>query len=145
MTASRVNRVPTPLSHSPVLQQLQVHYQQMCQQGLELNQLFDQPDRFAQFSLSAAGLFLDYSKNQLTEATLALLCELAREQQVERQRDAMFAGEKINFTEQRSVLHTALRAPVNIPHWVDGINVNAEVHAVLDQMQEFVEKIHSGA
>lgn len=133
-----------PLSYSPAFQQLQQHYQEMCQQGLKINQLFDQSNRFAQFSLSAAGLFLDYSKNQLTETTLALLCDLARQQRVEQQRDAMFAGEKINFTEHRSVLHTALRVPGHIPQIVDGVDVNAEVHAVLAHIQEFVEQVHNG-
>lgn len=117
----------------------------MRQQGLEISHLFDQqPDRFPQFSLSAAGLFLDYSKNQLTETTMTLLCDLARQQQVEQQRDAMFVGEKINFTEQRPALHTALRAPESTPHIVDGININAEVYAVLAQMQAFVEQVHNG-
>jgi len=133
------------LSHSSAWQQLQLHHQQMRQQGLEISHLFDQQsDRFARFSLSAAGLFLDYSKNQITKTTLDLLCDFARQQQVERQRDAMFAGEKINFTERRPALHTALRAPEHIPHMVDGVNINAEVHTVLAQMQAFVEKVHNG-
>lgn len=133
------------LSRSSSWQQLQLHHRQMRQQGLEISHLFDQqPDRFTQFSLSAAGLFLDYSKNQITETTLNLLCDFARQQQVEQQRDAMFAGEKINFTEHRPALHTALRAPAHTPHMVDGIDINAEVHTVLAQMQAFVEKVHNG-
>jgi glucose-6-phosphate isomerase len=68
---------------------------------------------------------------------------LAREQNVEQQRDAMFAGEKINFTEGRAALHTALRAPANCPHWVDGTNINADVHAVLAHVQAFVEQVHT--
>jgi glucose-6-phosphate isomerase len=133
------------LSHSSTFQQIQLHYQQMRQQGLKISDLFDQQsERFSQCSLSAAGLFLDYSKNQLTETALELLCDFAREQQVEQQRDAMFAGEKINFTEQRPVLHTALRAPEYIPHMVDGVNINVDVHEVLAQMQAFVEKVHNG-
>jgi len=136
-------------SHSPAFQQLQLHYQQMRQQGLEISHLFEQhPDRFSQFSLSAAGIFLDYSKNQVTETTMELLCDFARQQRVERQRDAMFSGEEINFTEQRPALHTALRCPDAIaravPNVVDGININVEVHDVLVQMQIFVEQVHSG-
>lgn len=137
------------LSRSSAFQQLQRHYQQMRQQGLEISHLFDeQPDRFSRFSLSAAGIFLDYSKNQLTDATIRLLCDFARQQQVEQQRDAMFAGEKINVTEQRSVLHTELRSPdadsQSFRHIVDGININVEVHDVLARMQRFVEQVHSG-
>ncbi|PRC94193.1 glucose-6-phosphate isomerase [Solimicrobium silvestre] len=135
----------TPLSDTPAYKQLQLHQQQMHQQGLEISHLFDQQsDRFTQFSLSAAGVFLDYSKNRITETTKELLCDFARQQQVELQRDAMFSGEKINFTEQRAVLHTALRAPSNTPQRIDGIDINAEVHMVLAQMQAFVEKVHSG-
>ena len=118
----------------------------MRAQGTEIKQLFDlDAHRFSNFSLSAAGLFLDYSKNQITGETMELLLELARERHVEAQRDAMFAGEKINFTENRPVLHTALRAARNHPHRVDGVDINAEVHAMLDRMQAFVEKIHSAS
>jgi len=134
------------LSTCQAFKQLQLHSQQMRQQGLEISHLFDQQsDRFSQYSLSAAGLFLDYSKNQFTQNTMELLCDLARQREVEGQRDAMFAGEKINFTENRSVLHTALRAPRDQIKIVDGVDVNAEVHAVLDRMQAFVEKVHGGA
>lgn len=135
----------TSLSYSPAFQQLQLHYQQMQQPGMEIGHLFDQQgDRFDQFSLSTAGLFLDYSKNQLTKTTLGLLFDLARQQRVEQQRDAMFAGEKINFTERRAALHTALRSPDNTPQFVDGVNINAEVHAVLAQMRAFVGNVHNG-
>jgi len=107
--------------------------------------MFEQDgNRFNQFSHSAAGLFLDYSKNQITRTTLDLLFAMARECQVEQQRDAMFAGEKINSTENRAVLHTALRARRNQPQVVDGTDINAEIYAVLDRMQSFAEKIHSG-
>jgi len=117
----------------------------MRQQGLKIGDLFDQQaERFSHYSLSAAGLFLDYSKNQITQTTLELLADLARQRDVERQRDAMFAGDKINFTENRSVLHTALRAPRNQTKIVDGVDINVEVHAVLDRMQAFVDKVHSG-
>lgn len=134
------------LSTCPAFKKLQLHRQKMHQQGLEISHLFNQQmDRFDYYSLSAAGLFLDYSKNQVTQDTMSLLFELARQRDVEKQRDAMFAGEKINFTENRAVLHTALRAPRGHITQIDGINVNAEVYAVLDRMQAFVEKVHSGA
>ena len=86
-------------------------------------------------SVEAAGLFLDYSKNRLDGRTLELLLDLARKRGVEEQRAAMFAGEKINVTEQRAVLHTALRAPADEPLLVDGQDVAADVHAVLARDQ----------
>jgi glucose-6-phosphate isomerase len=103
-----------------------------------------QPDRFQRFSLEAAGLLLDYSKNRLNEATMQLLLQLARERDVEQQRDAMFAGEKINTTEHRAVLHTALRMPRNRSLLVDGQDVIPEVHAVLDHIKEFTDRIRGG-
>jgi len=136
----------TSLSSSPAFPQLAQHLQSMREQDLRISSLFDQdPERFAHFSLSASGVFLDYSKNQITQKTLELLCDMARQCQVETQRDAMFAGAKINSTENRSVLHTALRTPRNQPKIVDGVDINADIHAVLDRMQAFVEKIHTGA
>jgi glucose-6-phosphate isomerase len=111
-----------------------------------LRELFSgNDDRFSTFSLEAAGLFLDYSKNHLTPATLELLMALARERGVEARRDAMFAGEKINSTEQRSVLHVALRAPRGKPLVVDGRDVNRDVHEVLERIQAFTENVRSGA
>ena len=110
-----------------------------------ISQLFEQePERFTQFSLEAAGLFLDYSKNRLTGTTRDLLLQLAEQQHVEQQRDAMFAGQKVNFTEQRAVLHTALRAPKNQPHFLDGTDINQQIHGVLEQMRVFTEQIHRG-
>jgi glucose-6-phosphate isomerase len=111
----------------------------------QMRDLFDEnPSRFAELSLRAAGLFLDYSKNRLNKKTIALLCELARERGVEARRDAMFAGEKINSTEKRAVLHTALRAPKGQTLTVDGQDVNADVHAVLAQVSAFAERVRSG-
>lgn len=136
----------TSLSSSSAFLQLAQHLQNMRDQDLKINSLFEQDAlRFDHFSLSASGVFLDYSKNQITQKTLELLCDMARQCQVETQRDAMFAGVKINSTENRSVLHTALRAPRNQPKIVDGVDINAQIHAVLDRMQAFVEKIHTGA
>jgi glucose-6-phosphate isomerase len=112
----------------------------------QMRELFAQdPQRFERLSVEAAGLFLDYSKNRLDGRTLELLAQLARERGVERLRDAMFAGEKINLTENRAVLHTALRAPRNKPFELDGQNVTADVHAVLDHIKTFSDSVRNGS
>jgi glucose-6-phosphate isomerase len=111
----------------------------------QMRELFaHDPQRFERFSIEAAGLFLDYSKNRLDGRTLELLAQLARERGVERLRDAMFAGEKINLTENRAVLHTALRAPRSQAIKVDGQDVGADVHAVLDRIKIFSEAVRNG-
>jgi glucose-6-phosphate isomerase len=111
-----------------------------------LRDLFAQDARrFPKLTVDAAGLFLDYSKNRLDATTVALLLDLARERGVERQRDAMFAGEKINLTEQRAVLHTALRMPRGNKLVVDGQDVAHDVHAVLDRIKDFTDRVRSGA
>jgi glucose-6-phosphate isomerase len=102
------------------------------------------PDRFKQLSIEAAGLFLDYSKNRLTGETMRLLVALARERGLAQRRDAMFAGEKINSTERRAVLHVALRAPRDLALRVDGQDVSSDVHAVLDRIGHFTEQVRSG-
>lgn len=102
------------------------------------------PQRFERMSLEAAGLFLDYSKNRLDGRTLELLAALARERGVEARRDAMFAGERINNTENRAVLHTALRAPKGSRLVVDGQDVMPEVHAVLDRIKVFSDAVRNG-
>ena len=133
-----------PLETSATFQALQSHYADA--QHWELRQLFaEDTTRFSSFSLEAAGLLLDYSKNKINGKTLALLCTLARERGVEAQRDAMFAGEKINRTEQRAVLHTALRAPRGKYLLLDDHDVNQDVHAVLNRIGEFTEQVRSGA
>ncbi len=104
-----------------------------------------EPDRFSQMSVEAAGLFLDYSKNRVDSTTMQLLLALAKERGVEVQRDAMFAGAKINHTEGRAVLHTALRAPREQALTVDGQNVTQDVHQVLARMKDFAERVRSGA
>jgi glucose-6-phosphate isomerase len=135
---------PTSLESSATFQALKSHYADA--QRWEMRQLFaEDPTRFSSFSLDAAGLFLDYSKNRINGKTLALLCTLARERHVEQQRDAMFSGEKINSTEHRAVLHTALRAPRGTRLLIDGHDVNQDVHAVLDRMGTFAEQVRSGA
>lgn len=134
----------TPLARIASYKALIAHHAQV--KSLHMRDLFAaEPDRFNQFSIKAAGLTLDYSKNPITDETRALLLQLARDRHVESRRDAMFAGEKINNTEHRAVLHTALRAPRNSPPLiVDGQDVHRDVHAVLDQMQDFVERVRSG-
>ncbi len=103
------------------------------------------PQRFPSLTVDAAGLFLDYSKNRLDAQTIGLLLDLARERGVEARRDAMFAGEKINLTEGRAVLHTALRMPRGKALLVDGQDVAGEVHAVLDRIKDFSDRVRSGA
>ena len=102
------------------------------------------PERAERLTVEAAGLFLDYSKNRVTDETLALLLDLAAEAGVAERRDAMFAGERINVTEDRSVLHVALRMPRGSSLVVDGVDVVAEVHAVLDRMAAFSDAVRSG-
>ncbi|WP_348695539.1 glucose-6-phosphate isomerase [Duganella fentianensis] len=112
----------------------------------QMRQLFaDDAQRFPKLTVDAAGLFLDYSKNRLDSRTVELLLDLARERGVERLRDAMFAGEKINLTEQRAVLHTALRMPRGKSLVVDGQDIGRDVHAVLDQIKDFTDRVRSGA
>ena len=112
----------------------------------QMRQLFaDNDQRFPQLTVDAAGLFLDYSKNRLDADTIALLVDLARERGVETQRDAMLRGDKINLTEHRAVLHTALRLPRGKSLVVDGRDVVPDVHAVLDQVRDFTDKVRSGA
>ena len=113
---------------------------------LHLRDLFAQdPGRAARFSLEAGGVFLDYSKNRITDATVALLLQLAREAKLEREIAAMFAGKAINRTEKRAVLHTALRAPRDAVVRVGGRNVIGDVHAVLDRMDSFAQRVRSGS
>jgi len=102
------------------------------------------PERGTRWTVSAAGLYLDYSKNRIDDDTMALLAALARDCGLPARIVAMFAGEAINTTEQRAVLHTALRAPAGRPLWLDGTDVVARVHAVLDRMAAFSQQVRSG-
>ncbi|SFN17674.1 glucose-6-phosphate isomerase [Formivibrio citricus] len=102
------------------------------------------PLRFERFSLEAAGIFLDYSKNRITTETLPLLAQLAREAGVESLRERMFSGERINRTENRAVLHTALRNLDNTPVMVDGVDVMPQVNAVRQRMARFAESVRNG-
>src|SRR6185369_17004862 len=103
------------------------------------------PQRGVRMTAEAAGLFLDYSKNRITDETLKLLLELAKESGLRAAIDAMFRGERINRTENRAVLHVALRAPRDAIIMVDGENVVPQVHAVLDRMADFCNRVRSGA
>ena len=114
-------------------------------EDVHLRDLFaDDPERGEQMALEVGDLYLDYSKNRLTAETIELLFALARTAGVEELRDAMFAGEKINITEDRAVLHVALRAPRDEEIVVDGVNVVPEVHEVLDRMADFADRVRSG-
>lgn len=132
------------LTALPEWQALQGHARQL--RNLRLRELFEaDPQRFARYSLEAAGVFLDYSKNRIVERTLPLLCTLARARGLEARRDAMLAGERTNNTEQRAVLHTALRHRGAEPVRADGQDVMPGVRAVLSRMAAFAEAVHSGA
>jgi glucose-6-phosphate isomerase len=132
------------LTQSKAYQELQVHYHQVGSK--QMRQMFaDDPSRFDKFSLRFNDILLDYSKNRVTSQTIQLLLDLARQAEVEKWRDKMFAGEKINFTENRAVLHIALRNRSNRPILVDGKDVMPDVNAVLAQMRTFTEAIRSGA
>ncbi len=133
-----------PLSERPAWKALEAHHQQI--QGKHLKQLFaDDPARGERFTVETGGIFLDYSKNRITDETLKLLIQLAEESGLRARIDAMFRGEKINITENRAVLHVALRAPKSESIVVDGEDVVPAVHAVLDKMAAFADRVRSGA
>ncbi|HYY30941.1 MAG TPA: glucose-6-phosphate isomerase [Chthoniobacterales bacterium] len=123
---------------------LEAHHQKVRE--LNLRSLFaDDSKRGRRFVIEAVGLYLDYSKNRITDETLKLLLQLADECGLRARIDAMFRGDKINITENRAVLHVALRAPETASIVVDGANVVPEVHAVLDKMADFSNRVRSGA
>jgi glucose-6-phosphate isomerase len=133
----------TTLNRSPAWQALASHYEQI--KDVHLRGLFaDDPGRAARLSAEGAGLFLDYSKNRITDETLQLLLALGEERGVTKRRDAMFAGDKINITERRAVLHVALRAPRGTSIPVDGHDVVPDVIKVLDAMAAFAMRLRSG-
>jgi glucose-6-phosphate isomerase len=133
-----------PLTRRKAWKALVTHYKKL--QKLHLRKLFaNDPKRGERLTAEAAGLFLDYSKNRVTDETLKLLLQLATESGVRERIDAMFSGEKINLTENRAVLHVALRAPKGASIFVDGKNVVPNVHAVLDKMEGFSKRVRSGA
>ena len=131
------------LTQRPSWKALAAHYRQI--KHLNLRKLFaDDPKRGTRLAAEAAGVYLDYSKNRINDQTIKLLMQLAKESGLREKIDAMFSGEKINTTENRAVLHVALRAPKDETILVDGKNVVPEVHAVLDRMTEFSHRIRSG-
>ncbi|PVE21404.1 glucose-6-phosphate isomerase [Microvirga sp. KLBC 81] len=133
----------TTLTASPARQALQTHSAAI--RSLHLRDLFAQdPERFARFSIKLGDLLLDYSKHRITAETMGLLLDLARASDVEGWRDRMFTGEKINTTENRAVLHVALRNRSNRPILVDGVDVMPGIEAVLEKMRLFSERIRSG-
>jgi len=133
-----------PLTARPAWAALGDHYEKI--RDVHLRTLFDSdPKRGERLTAEAVGVFLDYSKNRVTDETLDLLIRLAEESGLRARIDAMFGGEKINVTEKRAVLHTALRAPRDASILVDGENVVPQVHAVLDKMSAFADRIRSGA
>src|SRR5689334_15730613 len=132
------------LTERPAWRALTAHYAQVRE--VHLRELFaDDPRRVEQFSVEALGLYFDFSKHRITSETVDLLVQLANECGLRERTEAMFTGERINVTENRAVLHIALRAPRDATIEVDGQNVVPEVHAVLDRMSDFSNAIRSGA
>lgn len=134
----------TPLSSRPAWQALQRHFELI--RTRHLRQLFaEDPQRGERLALDVDGLYFDYSKNRVTDETMRLLVQLADECDLRGRIAAMFGGERINTTENRAVLHVALRAPREATIMVDGVNVVPQVHAVLDKMTAFAERVRGGA
>ena len=140
MTA--VEQIPD-ISATPAWSALQQHHRQIG--GTHLRQFFDEdPDRGREFNVTVGDLYIDYSKHRINRDTLKLLIDLAQTAELERHRDAMFDGTHINVSEDRAVLHTALRLPRDATLTVDGQNVVADVHEVLDAMGDFTDRLRSG-
>jgi glucose-6-phosphate isomerase len=136
-------RTDRPLTGRPAWKSLKGHFQEIGE--LPLKQLFAaDAERGKRLTIEAEGIFLDYSKNRITDQTLQLLLQLAEESGLRSRIDAMFRGDKINVTEKRAVLHVALRAPEGTSIVVDGENVVPEVHAVLKKMADFSDRVRSG-
>jgi glucose-6-phosphate isomerase len=132
-----------PLRERPAFAALQQHFDAI--KSVHLRALFaESPNRGQQFTIESLGLYFDYSKNRITEETVRLLVRLAEESGLRDRIDAMFRGDRINITENRSVLHVALRMPKGSEVVVDGVDVVAEVHAVLDKMTAFANRVRSG-
>ena len=145
-TAARISKPTTGkrLAKRKAWSALKVHFRKIGER--HLRDLFeDDPERAEKFTVEAVGINFDYSKNRITEKTLGLLLELAEESGLRERIDAMFRGDKINITENRAVLHVALRAPKDATIVVDGKNVVPEVHAVLDKMSAFSNRVRSGS
>src|SRR5436190_1816231 len=133
----------TPFLQRSAWKALQTHFEKV--RAMHLRTLFaEDPKRGERFATEALGIYLDYSKNRITDETLRLLLDLANSSNLRERIDAMFQGDKINVTEQRAVLHVALRAPRDASIIVDGENVVPEVHKVLDKMANFSNRVRSG-
>ena len=131
------------LKTKPAYNALEQHFQKVNK--FHLRDLFtENPSRGEQFTLESQGIYLDYSKNRITDETLRLLIDLANECNLRGRIDAMFTGEKINMTEQRAVLHVPLRTPKEKSIVVDSENVVPQVHQVLDKMADFANRVRSG-
>ena len=144
-TAARATKTAAiqPLLKRKAWKALKLHHKQV--QSRHLHDLFDKdPKRGEKYTLEALGIYLDYSKNRITEKTLKLLIDLAKESGLQARIDAMFRGDKIYITENRAVLHVALRAPKGETIVVDGKNVVPDVHAVLDKMSAFCNRVRTG-
>jgi glucose-6-phosphate isomerase len=136
--------VQTPLTSLPAWKALQAHFETI--RTRHLRELFkSDPERGTRLTAEAEGIYFDYSKHRITDETLRLLLDLAEQSGLRERIDAMFSGEKINITEKRAVLHTALRAPKGAVIKVDGENVVPQVHEVLDRMADFSNRVRSGA
>jgi glucose-6-phosphate isomerase len=133
----------TPLRQRRAFQELERHFADVSQRHLRTF-FAEDPTRGTRLCTSVDGIYFDYSKNRVTDETIRLLLDLARESGLAERRDAMFAGEHINVTEDRAVLHVALRMPKGSTLVVDGVDVVQEVHAVLDRMAVFVDEVRSG-
>ncbi|WP_428940707.1 glucose-6-phosphate isomerase [Fontivita pretiosa] len=133
-----------PLTQRPAWSRLKEHFAGIRDQ--HLRDLFARdPERGRRMAIEAVGLYFDYSKHRVTDQTIGLLIDLARQSGVEQKRDAMFRGEKINTTENRAAVHVALRAPRDADIRVDGHNVVPDVHEVLDRMSAFAQRLRSAA
>jgi glucose-6-phosphate isomerase len=143
MTATDATSTALPLTEKPAWKALEEHYRKV--RNVHLRSLFaDDPNRGERMAVEGASLYLDYSKNRITDETIRLLVNLAEECGLRQHIEAMFRGEKINITEHRAVLHIALRAPESEKILVDGVDVVPEVHAVLDRMAVFSDQVRTG-
>ena len=138
-----VTNTATPLTNRPEWSSLKRHYTEIGER--HLRDLFAaDPERGTRMAIDAAGIYFYFSKNRITHKTLELLVDLAESSGLREKIDAMFSGEKINTTENRAVLHTALRAPADAHITLDGVDIVPEVHAVLDRMSAFADKVRAG-
>jgi glucose-6-phosphate isomerase len=132
-----------PLRERPAWRELERDYAQV--KSLHLRDLFaEDPKRGTRLAAEDVGLYLDYSKNRIDDETLSLLFQLAEQSGLAERREAMFRGDRINVSEDRSVLHVALRMPRDRSLVVDGVDVVKEVHQVLDRMSDFCERVRGG-